>query len=121
MAALLARRSTGKGAYLDVAVADGALWLMSLAVDEHLATGSSPRPGHDVLSGRYACYGNYEAADGRWIAVGAIEPKFFANLCRALGCDEVGRASVRRRVTRTRSARILLRRSPCRDRDDWVE
>ena len=75
-----------KGTYLDVAVADGALWLMSLAVDEHLATGSSPRPGHDVLSGRYACYGNYQAADGRFIAVGAIEPKFFANLCSALGC-----------------------------------
>jgi alpha-methylacyl-CoA racemase len=88
MAALLARQSTGKGKYLDVAVADGALWLMSLAVDEHLATGSRPAPGHDVLSGRYACYGTYAASDGRWLAVAAIEPKFFANLCKALDCEK---------------------------------
>ena len=120
MATLIARQSTGKGAYLDVAVADGALWLMSLAVDEHLATGSSPRPGHDVLSGRYACYGNYEAADGRFIAVGAIEPKFFANLCNALGCakwiehqyDDAVQDEIRADIA-TAFAR--------RDRDTWVD
>jgi alpha-methylacyl-CoA racemase len=77
-----------RGAYLDVSVADGVLWLMSLAVDEHLATGVDVGPGHDILTGRYACYGTYRAGDGRWLAVGAIEPKFFANLCRALGCGQ---------------------------------
>jgi len=87
-AALYARRHTGEGTFLDVSVADGALWLMSLAVDEHLATGSEPGPGHDVLTGRYACYDTYKAADGRWLSVAAIETKFFANLCRALGCEE---------------------------------
>lgn len=86
-AALAGRAATGNGAYLDVSVADGVLWLMSLAVDEHLATGAEPGPGHDILTGRYACYGTYRAADGRWLAVGAIEHKFYANLCRALGCD----------------------------------
>jgi alpha-methylacyl-CoA racemase len=86
-AALAGRQATGEGAYLDVSVADGVLWLMSLAIDEHLATGTEPGPGHDILTGRYACYDTYRAADGRWLAVGAIEPKFFANLCRALGCD----------------------------------
>ena len=87
-AALLRRASTGEGAYLEVSVADGVLWLMSLALEEHLATGAEVRPGHDVLSGRYACYATYAAADGRFLAVAAIEPKFFANLCAALGCDE---------------------------------
>jgi len=86
--ALVARRPGGDGAYLDVSVADGALWLMSLVVDEHLATGAAPGPGHDVLTGRYACYGTYRAADDRFVAVAAIEAKFFANLCRALGCEE---------------------------------
>jgi len=87
VAALAGRANTGEGAYLDVAVADGVLWLMSLAVDEHLATGSEPGPRHDILTGRYACYGTYASSDGRWLAVAAIEPKFFANLCRALGAD----------------------------------
>ena len=44
MAALVGRGADGAGAHLDVAVADGVLWLMSLAVDEHLATGRRGRP-----------------------------------------------------------------------------
>jgi alpha-methylacyl-CoA racemase len=62
---------------------------MSLAIDEQLALGRDISPGHDVLSGRYACYAPYSAADGKWLAVGAIEAKFFTNLCNALGCPEV--------------------------------
>jgi alpha-methylacyl-CoA racemase len=86
--ALVRRAATGQGCRLDVSVADGVLWLMSLALEEHLWSGASVRPGHDVLSGRYACYGVYAAADGRHLAVAAIEPKFFANLCAALGCEQ---------------------------------
>lgn len=85
--ALTARARSGEGAYLDVSVAAGVVWLMSLSIDEQLAVGGEPGPGHDILSGRYACYDTYRAADGRWLAVGAIEQKFFANLCRALGCE----------------------------------
>jgi alpha-methylacyl-CoA racemase len=86
--ALCARAQHGRGAYLDVSVADGVLWLMSLAIDENLATGSRPAPGHDILSGRYACYDTYRAADNKWLAVGAIEAKFYANLCRALSLPQ---------------------------------
>ena len=35
-----------------------------------------------MLTGRYACYDIYRCRDGRWLAVGAIEPHFYANLCR---------------------------------------
>jgi len=87
-AALFARTATGQGTHLDVSVADGVVWLMSLAVDEHLATGAEPGPGHDILSGRYACYDTYRAGDGGWLAVAAIEHRFFANLCRALGLEQ---------------------------------
>ncbi len=59
-AALAGRATTGSGAYLDVSVAEGVLWLMSLLIDEQLALGGDIRPGHDILSGRYACYGTYE-------------------------------------------------------------
>ena len=44
-------------------------------------------PADHILTGRYACYGTYEASDGKWLAVGAIEPKFYANLCGALGAQ----------------------------------
>ncbi len=88
MAALIGRGADGPGVHLDVAIADGVLWLTSLAVDEHLATGVAVGPRDNIITGRYACYDTYQAADGGWVAVGAIEPKFFANLCRLLGCDQ---------------------------------
>jgi alpha-methylacyl-CoA racemase len=88
-AALAGRAKTGRGAYLDVSVAEGVLWLMSLAIDEQLALGGNISPGHDVLSGRYACYATYRTSDGKWLAVGAIEAKFFINLCNALDCPEL--------------------------------
>ncbi len=88
MAALIGRGTDGPGTHLDVSIADGVLWMTSLAVDEYLATGAPVGPGHNIITGRYACYDTYRAADGGWLAVGAIEPKFFANLCRLLGCPQ---------------------------------
>ena len=88
LAALLRRERTGTGEYLDVCVAEGVLSLTSLYIDQFLATGQKPGPGHDILTGRYACYDTYACADGRWVAVGAIEPAFYANLCRRLGCEQ---------------------------------
>ena len=88
MAALVGRAEGGPGVHLDVSIADGVLWMTSLAVDEHLATGAEVGFGHNIITGRYACYDTYRAADGRWLAVGAIEPKFFANLCRLLDCGK---------------------------------
>jgi alpha-methylacyl-CoA racemase len=87
LAALVRRSTTGEGAYLDVSVAEGVLAFMSLYVDEYLATGEVPGPGHNILTGRYACYDVYRTSDGRHLAVAAIEPHFWANLCRALGLE----------------------------------
>ena len=87
MAALLRRERTGHGEYLDVSVADGALAMMALYADEHLVTGTEPGPGHYILTGRYACYGIYGCGDGKYLSVAAIEPAFWANLCRALDLD----------------------------------
>src|SRR5438093_1073177 len=60
---------------------------MALAVDEHLAVGVEPGPRHGILTGRYACYDVYGCADGGWLTVAAIEPRFWANLCKALGLE----------------------------------
>jgi alpha-methylacyl-CoA racemase len=88
LAALVQRSQTGEGAYLDVSVADGVVALMALYVDEYFATNVEPGPRHNILTGRYACYDVYRCADDKWIEVGAIEPHFFANLCRALDCEQ---------------------------------
>jgi alpha-methylacyl-CoA racemase len=87
MAALLERNRTGTGQHLDVSIADGVFAMMSLYLDEYLATGVEPGPGHYILTGRYACYDTYTCGDGRHLAVAAIEPQFWANLCRSLGLE----------------------------------
>ena len=45
--------------------------------------------GSDLLSGKYACYHVYRAAENSFVAVGALEAKFWGNLCRELGCEEL--------------------------------
>ncbi len=118
-AVLAGRVTTGRGGYLDVSVAEGVLWLTSLAIDEQLALGGDIVPGHDVLSGRYACYGTYATLDGKWLAVGAIEAKFFANLCAALGCPEL--ASSQLDDDAQPGIREALAAAFCtRTRDEWV-
>jgi alpha-methylacyl-CoA racemase len=120
LAALVARSSTGEGAYLDVAVADGVLALMSLQVDDVLATGAEQPPGTAPLSGRYACYDVYRAADGNWLAVAAIEAKFFANLCRALGLESlIDRQYDAAAQPALRDA--LAAGFATKPRDEWVE
>jgi alpha-methylacyl-CoA racemase len=119
LAALLHRASTGEGQFLDVAATDGVLSLMSLHIDEFLATGTEPTAGSALLTGRYACYDVYPARDGKWLAVGAIESQFFANLCRELGVAEL--AAGQYDDARQDELRSALRAAfATRDRDEWV-
>ena len=119
MAALLRRERSGRGEHLDVSVADGALGMMALYADEHLATGAEPGPGHYILTGRYACYDIYACADGEFLSVAAIEPAFWANLCHALGLEEYVDAQTDDELQdeiRAALAQQLL----TADRDEWV-
>jgi len=87
--ALLDRRRTGQGCRVDVSMTDGLADMLEVPMSRLQATGLLPERGKDVLSGRYACYNVYRARDGRWLAVGALEARFWENLCRALGCEDL--------------------------------
>jgi alpha-methylacyl-CoA racemase len=118
-AALFHRERTGRGTYLDVSTTEGVLHLMALFVDEFLATGRETSPGTSLLTGKYACYDVYECADGKWLSVGAIEPAFFANLCKALGHGELAEHQMddeRQDDIRAAFAEAFARRP----RDEWV-
>ena len=119
MAALLRRASTGEGELLDVSIADGVMAMMSLYADEYLATGVEPGPGHYILTGRYACYDTYTCSDGKQVAVGAIEPQFWRNLCRLLDLEQYSDAQMddaRQDEVRAALARVFATRA----RDEWV-
>ena len=119
MAALLRRERTGGGELLDVSIADGAFGLMSLYVDEYLATGTEPGPGHYILTGRYACYDIYRCADSRHLSLAAIEPAFWHNLCRELDLEQFADAQMdedRQDGIRAAIAAVLATKT----RDEWA-
>jgi crotonobetainyl-CoA:carnitine CoA-transferase CaiB-like acyl-CoA transferase len=86
--ALLARERTGEGQMVDISMMDGSLALMYVPLASYLANGTQPQPGNEGLSGRYACYNIYETKDGRYLTLGALEPKFWENACRVLGRED---------------------------------
>ena len=88
LAALMANERAGVGQYIDMAMIDGLLTMMLLPIDEHLTTGAVPHRGETITTGLYPWYNIYETKDGKYVSVGAIEPWFFENLCRLLGCEE---------------------------------
>jgi alpha-methylacyl-CoA racemase len=120
LAAILRRAKSGMGAFLDISVTDGVLQMMSLFVDEYLATGQEPARGTSVLAGRFACYDFYRTRDDHWLAVGAIESAFFAKLCTALGCEDLiphqFDDSRQNALRETLKAAFLTR-----DRADWLQ
>ncbi len=119
LAALVKRSASGKGAYLDVAATEGVLSLMSLSIDQYLAAGEVAGPGQTLLTGKYAFYDIYEAKDGKWLSVGAIEPHFYAELCKRLGLEQyVAHQMTDDKQDEIRAAfRAAFKE---RDRDDWV-
>jgi alpha-methylacyl-CoA racemase len=89
LAALFDAARTGIGRHVDIAMADGALAhaVMPLAA---LAThGATRRAGDDTLTGALACYATYRTADDRWLAIGALERKFWDALCDAIARPEL--------------------------------
>ncbi len=89
LSALLERQRSGRGQVIDAAMVDGASYLMSM-VYSHLASGMwRNERAANLLDGGAPFYRTYECADGRYVAVGALEPKFFAQLVQTLGLDGV--------------------------------
>jgi crotonobetainyl-CoA:carnitine CoA-transferase CaiB-like acyl-CoA transferase len=92
LAALWQVSNGGDGAFIDVSMthsihASNVMAQATLAnAETDVSTGLDPlRAGHGLLNGGVPCYNVYRTADERWLAVGALELKFWERLCRALG------------------------------------
>lgn len=84
--ALLYRERTGEGHHVDVSMTHNVSVLQSMRIAEELETGTS----NGYLSGRLASYNIYKCADGRHVALGALEPKFWQKFCNLMGHPEWG-------------------------------
>jgi crotonobetainyl-CoA:carnitine CoA-transferase CaiB-like acyl-CoA transferase len=120
LGALVGRGRTGVGAHLDISMTEGALALLA-AEYGNLDCGVHPTRGAETLNGALACYSVYATGDGRYLSVGALEPKFWLAFNTAIGrkgslAELAGDAAVQARV-RGEVAAILATRT----RDAWVE
>ena len=85
LGALRAREADGQGCEIDIALADTAMPLQIFQVAELGATGAVPQRCGGYLNGGAAYYQVYRTRDGRHVALGAIEPKFWGAFCNATG------------------------------------
>jgi alpha-methylacyl-CoA racemase len=121
LASLLNARATGQGDVVDAAMVDGVASLMTMFCSLRAGGRWSPERGVNILDSGAPFYDTYETADGLYVAVGAIEPKFFRELAEKIGLspedvahqyDEASWPALREKLTA-----IFL----CRSRQDWVD
>jgi len=87
MAAAWSARASGRGQVVDAAMIDGVAHLMSAFQAMRQAGSWSDRRQDNIVDGGAPYYGTYETADGRFVAVGAMEPQFYASLLAVLQID----------------------------------
>lgn len=120
VAALWEAQRSGKGQVVDAAITDGAAHLMAMPYAMRQGGVWQGERGRNILDGGAPHYGTYRCADGRFISVGAIEPKFYADMLTRMGLDP---ATLPDRddeanwpTLRACFAEVFLTRS----RDDWT-
>jgi crotonobetainyl-CoA:carnitine CoA-transferase CaiB-like acyl-CoA transferase len=94
LAALVGAQRTGRGHFVDVAMADAALAHNIFALHALTQWGRTLPRGEDLLTGGVPCYGVYGTQDGRWLAVGALEDKFWQTLCATIDRPDLAQTAL---------------------------
>ncbi|HEU0200296.1 MAG TPA: CaiB/BaiF CoA-transferase family protein [Burkholderiaceae bacterium] len=122
--ALLSAQRTGVGRHVDVAMTDGVL-AHHIFAHAMLDASMTPVAEQTLLTGGVACYRIYECADARFVALGALEPKFWQAFCTTTGLPELAKrhwafgeapGSAAAQKTTERVAAHLRTRA----RDEWI-
>jgi len=119
--ALCERHSSGRGQVIDTAMSEGAASLMSIFYGRMAAGLWHDKRGVNILDGGAPWYNVYDTADGKYVAVGAIEGRFYAKLMQRLGLDTPSLPDQYDRARwpelRANLARIFQQKT----RDEWCE
>jgi alpha-methylacyl-CoA racemase len=120
LAALVERDRSGLGQVVDAAMVDGSALLTSFLHGMRAAGRWQDSRGTNLLDGGAPFYDTYATADGRYVAVGALEPKFYAELLAGLGLADAGLPGQLDRAgwpeLRARFAAVFAQRT----RDEWA-
>lgn len=118
--ALAHRQKTGQGQLCDVAMMDASISLLAYTIGEWCGEGILPVIGDDLLTGGYAFYQIYPTKDGKYVSLGAIEDKFYAEFCRKLNRPDLFEKQWKKELQREIIAEITAIMVQ-KTRDEWVE
>jgi crotonobetainyl-CoA:carnitine CoA-transferase CaiB-like acyl-CoA transferase len=119
--ALYQREKTGQGQWLDISMADGVLTTATLALSNILAGQKLSPRGQAPLSGGLPEYGIYKTKDDRYLAVGALEPVFFARLCQALDCPHLENKQLVSEQEKQEIAAQFSKKFMQKTQAEWIE
>ena len=121
LAALMAREKTGTGQYVDMAMSEGVLYMLSGLIADVLSRGVSADLGGNRLNGGAPYYNVYQTKDGKYFSIAAIEPWFWENLCRALGRDDLLAHQEATDAKKAEVEQALAETFLTKTRDEWFE
>ncbi len=120
VAALLHARSSGKGQIIDCAITEGSAVLMSMMYSLRAAGRWADQRGVNMLDSGAHYYNTYETSDGKYVAVGAVEPQFYTQLLRLVGLPEDERFQAQNDSSRWALLRDeLVRVFKSKTREQW--
>lgn len=120
LAALLERTRTGLGAYLDISLTDGALGMGVLSLAGVLADGSPALPERMPLNGGFVNYRTWLCKDGKSLALGALEPRFWFKFLESVGLPHLQGGLCVEGEAREQALGTLEALFLTRTRDEWV-
>ena len=120
LAALLHARATGEGQVIDAAMTEGAAYLGTMTRALFASGAWSDARGANILDGGAPNYRCYACSDGRYVAVGALEPKFWHVLVDKLGLDAATTASPYDSREWPALTKLLAEVFATRSRDEWA-
>ena len=118
LATLLGRANSGRGGWIDQPLSTGSLPFMTMALAEHAAGGDGM--ADTLLSGACAAYRLYDCADGKRLAVGALEPKFWVKFVELLGLPELSGAGLDPGPAGRQAAQQVQQALAAQPRDHWL-
>ena len=121
LAALLARERTGRGQYVDVSMFDVMVSMLPIAASHQFAGKRYEVGDKFVLSGSYPFYNVYETSDGKFMTLGALESKFWANFCKTVGREDLIVKQFSEGEAKAQLFDEVQMIFKSRSRDEWIE
>ena len=121
LSAVIRARATGEGGFVDISMTDCTFSMQVISLGTVRTLGQSMPRGNDMLNGGLPNYSVYECLDGKYAALGALEPKFWFNFCKAVGDPALAKLSIAPGPSGAAGRQTVIDLFKTKTRADWME